>query len=286
MGGDLLNGKNNWWEAREFSFIRIPKVLFENDSYRALSASAKMLYGLLLDRMGLSALNGWADGNGEVFIYYTLSEAAEILRCGTDKVLKNLRELEGAGLIRRVRQGLCKPDRIYVLPFAADCDYSEVRKSENPKSGNGKNRTPDAEKSESNNTDIINNNIINNYPSIPGWDADEMEKLIKENIEYDILSQRIQGETLDEIVLLITDTLCGTSPTVRIGGSDLSREAVRSRLLMLNEEHIEYVLDCMKESSANVRNIRAYMLTALYNAPATMDSYYSARVLRDMPELK
>ncbi|MGN0486949.1 MAG: replication initiator protein A [Acutalibacteraceae bacterium] len=92
----------------------MPKVLF-TEKYRGLSAEAKLLYGLLLDRMQLSAINGWCDKNGEVFIFYTIAETSEKLGCGHDKATRLQRELEKYKLLRREHQGKGKPAKLYVL---------------------------------------------------------------------------------------------------------------------------------------------------------------------------
>ena len=110
-----------------FSFYRMPKVLFQYDRYKYLSAEAKVLYGLLLDRMDLSAKNGWIDNKGRVYIIFTIEEVMEKLNCGNKKAVQLLSELESkAKLIERQRQGLGKPNLIYVLNFI-DVDKSVER---------------------------------------------------------------------------------------------------------------------------------------------------------------
>lgn len=109
-----------------FTFYRVPKVLFTNERFWNISADAKMLYGILLDRMSLSAKNGWIDKNGRVYIIFTIDEAKMALNCAEQKAIKLLSELEKkAGLIERKRQGLGKPNLIYVKNFisAVDADY-------------------------------------------------------------------------------------------------------------------------------------------------------------------
>ena len=96
------------------AFFKMPKVLF-TDKYKSLSAEAKLLYGLMLDRMHLSAINGWCDINGEVFIFYTIAETSEVLGCGHDKATRLQRELEKQNLLRRKYQGKGKPAKLYVL---------------------------------------------------------------------------------------------------------------------------------------------------------------------------
>ena len=108
-------------ESNQFSFYRIPRQLVTGDRFKRLSTDAKLLYGLLLDRMSLSAKNGWYDEQGRVYIYYTLDEIQEDLNCGHDKATRMLVELDngknGFGLIERVRQGQGRPTKIYVKRF-------------------------------------------------------------------------------------------------------------------------------------------------------------------------
>lgn len=108
--------------------------------------------------------------------------------------------------------------------------------------------------------------------------------LILENIEYDVLSQNVQldKDRLDELVELMVDTVCSNREMIRIAGDDYPAEFVRSRFLKLNASHIEYVLDRMRENTTYVRNIKKYLLAALYNAPVTMDSYYTSLVSHDL----
>lgn len=97
------------------SFFKMPKVLF-SEKFKNLSAEAKLLYGLMLDRTKLSAVNNWCDKNGEVFIFFTIAETSETLGCGHDKATRMQRELVNHKMLRREYQGKGKPTRLYVLP--------------------------------------------------------------------------------------------------------------------------------------------------------------------------
>ena len=162
------------YESEQFAFYRVPKVLFTNPYFRELSSDAKILYGLMLDRMALSIRNQWIDEEDRVYIIFTLEQIMEYLNCGKDKGVKILAELDsekGIGLIERVKQGLGRPTRIYVKSFvirevleseqpAYDQDpagqnsrqfegeEAEVKNSEKPKSALRKNRSQDFWKSE------------------------------------------------------------------------------------------------------------------------------------------
>ena len=146
-------------ESSQFSFYRIPRQLVTGQQFKKISTDAKLLYGLLLDRMGLSARNGWYDDAGRVYIFYTLDEIQEDLNCGHEKAVKLLSELDtdkGCGLIERVKQGQGRPTKIYVKRFTTrrvpaetpapqetprlpkigsqEVGKSEVKSSDNPKS--------------------------------------------------------------------------------------------------------------------------------------------------------
>ena len=141
-------------QSELFTFYRVPKVLFTNERFWNISADAKMLYGILLDRMSLSAKNGWIDENGRVYIIFTIDEAKSALNCAEQKAIKLLSELEKkAGLIERKRQGLGKPNLIYVKNFISAVD-SQLLNCENHNSGTMKITTQELPKSQCNNTDI------------------------------------------------------------------------------------------------------------------------------------
>ena len=132
-------------DAEEYSFYRIPKPLILNPDYRSVPVEAKMLYGLMLDRMGLSVRNGWLDEQGRVFIYYTVDAVREDLCCGKEKACKLLADLERADLIERRRQGLTKPSITYVKRFH--------QRSENPTSGGRNGEPTEVGKAEPNKTE-------------------------------------------------------------------------------------------------------------------------------------
>ena len=119
------------YESEQFAFYRIPKVLFTDEYFRNLSSDAKVLYGLMLDRMALSIRNNWVDNEGKVYIIFTLEQVMEYMNCGKDKGVKILAELDtdkGIGLIERVKRGLGKPTIIYVKSFV----YRKEAEEETP----------------------------------------------------------------------------------------------------------------------------------------------------------
>ena len=276
-----------------FTFYRVPKVLFTNKRFWNISADAKMLYGILLDRMSLSAKNGWIDKNGRVYIIFTVEEAKMALNCAEQKAIKLLSELEKkAGLIERKRQGLGKPNLIYVKNFISAVD-SQLLNCENHNSGTMEITTQELPKSQCNNTDIKNtefNDTDSIFPSGNGGMMDENDRYqeyfdyFSDQLSMDLLKKDYpyDSEMLDNILELIVETVCTKRPLIRIGAEERPAEIVRSRFMKLNVEHIRYVMDCFKENTTKIRNIRQYMLTTIYNAPTTIDTYYDAFVRHDM----
>lgn len=267
-------------ESEQFTFYRVPKTLIMSVRYKNVSAEAKLLYGLMLDRMGLSQKNGWADDNGRTYIYFTVEEACESLGCGKDKILRLFFELESADLIERRRQGQGRPSVVYVRKVITDVEKTEVCNSGKPTSREPEIGIQEVAKSDTNDNKNIKTEFNEIYPSV----SQVTEDVIRAQIEYDIFIERepTKKAQLDEVVSLITDTLLSRAKTVRIGGADIDKHRVDERLLQLEFEHIEFVFDRMAETPTKIKNIRAYLLTALYNAPVTTDSYYTALVNHDM----
>lgn len=267
-------------DAEQFVFYRIPKALITGEEYRYISTDAKLLYGLLLDRVGLSVCNEWLDEQGRVYIYYTVESVREDLNCGKEKACKLFDELEKAKLIERKRQGQGNPSRIYVLQFNAEVGKPDFKRSENPTSKGSVIRSQEVGKSDPNNMENNKNKIINIYQSSA---REEIEEGFKEQLDYEVYCDEhpSRRSMMNTVISILADTEESNASTFRIGGMDVPRERVMERFRELSHVHIDYVIDCLEESKSDIRNIRAYLLTALYNAPATMDSYYDAKVRHD-----
>ena len=281
-------------EGEQFSFIRVPKIFFENEAYRSMSAEAKILYGFLLDRVSVSLKNGWKDDQNRIFIICTIEEIMGKLGCGNKKAVQILTELENKiGLIERKRQGLGKPNLIYVKNFIRTVDNSGQRhflKCQNDTSGSVRTTSLEMSESHGSNTNLSNTDMSKTENLIyPGTDSDGMaerrsyEDYFRRSLEYDILLQNnpYERETLEGILDLLVDTCCSHKAYIRIAGDNKSGEVVRSRFMKLDSSHIQYVLSCLKENTTDVRNIRQYLLAALYNAPTTISAYYQAKVNYD-----
>lgn len=282
-------------DEAQYSFVRVPKLLLQHEAYQRISSEAKLLYSLLLDRVSLSHKNGWKDKQNRIYIIYPIAEVMEEMNCGKNKAVQLLDELEQkAGLIERKRQGLGKPNLIYVKSFFRTVDNFGERhflKFENQTSG-GLNIKPQ-EVSESNPTNTDNKKTDINQTDLsflPGRESKrndayaQYEAYFREELEIPILIQgnRSEKETLEGILDLLAETCSSKRKTIRIAGDDKPLEIVKGRLMKLNSLHIQYVLDCLKENTTYVRDMKQYLLTTLFNAPVTIDSYYQARVNHDM----
>ena len=319
---DFYYGK----QADQFNFYRIPKLLFTDNRFSKVSIEAKVLYGLMLDRMSLSLKNGWIDEENRVYIYFKLEDAMEYMGIGKDKGVKLFAELDsekGCGLIHKKKQGLGKPAIIYVMNFNSDmesenkddkevevqtsekpksavCGGAEVLASEKPNSGLLENRTMDFGETEANNTKNNNTEFSNIYPIYPNElnytengqadlnVIDEIDKrktyreIICENIDFDLLVSIYSKESVCGVVDIMLDAVCFTGDFIKINANSVPQTVVKSQLLKLNHTHIGYVLECLRNNTTKVKNIRSYILTALYNSLSTLEHYYVAEVNHDL----
>lgn len=273
-----------------FSYFRVPKILFRDIKFKDLSTDAKTLYGILLDRMGLSVKNGWLDEQGRVYIIFPVQEVMDALGYADNKATKLFRELEKFGLIERKRRGLGKPNLIYVKNFADP----RFRNREKNGSGAADSAQQETAKSRGNKTEW--NETEGSEPDPFSSDAEDepdertrLEAYFMQSLEVDLLLRACPDEedTIDQIVNLLVDTCSSKRRMLRVAGDDKPAEVVRSRFMKLNADHIRFVLKCLAESTAPVRNMKQYLLAALYNAPTTMQLYYlmpDETALRELSE--
>ena len=281
-------------QAEQFSFYRVPKILFTEDKFWNVSTDAKLLYGILLDRMNLSAANGWLDDEGRVYIIFTIDEIKSALGCAEKKSVKLLDELEKkCGLIERKRQGLGKPNLIYVKNFVTDAVERQFLNCQKDNSGIVENTIQDLSKGQGNNTDINNTEFSNTDPFFPsdscGKDVDGTDEFRRyyqyfyEQLYMDYLKKDFpyDHDTLDLILHLIVEVMCSNRKQIRIASDDKPTEIVRSTFMKLDSEHIRFVMDGFKENTTDVRNIKQYLLASIYNAPYTIGPHYDAKVRHD-----
>ena len=243
---------------------------------------------------------------------YTTRGLAKICKEGVDAIGGALRELEAAGYIvrhqMRDRQGRISDTEyvIYEQPQPKEPDTPQPDTA-SPDTENPYLDSPDTEKPAELNIEKSKTQKSNaqgaSTDSIPfretaaarpperkGRDAmsvEEMQEyrdLVLENIEYDHLCRAFATyrEDLDEIVELIVETVCARRKTTRIAGADFPHEVVRSRFLKLDSSHIEFVMECLHNNTTEIRNMKQYLLTVLFNAPTTMNNHYTAQVNHDM----
>lgn len=242
---------------------------------------------------------------------YTTKGLAHICKDGVDSICAGVRELEEQGYVIRERvrnpNGQLGAIEYTILEQPRPPEPKQEKpERENPVQANPGLDSPVLEEPEQGNpaqlntnqpkTDLssteISNPIQSNPPTPAGarMGTDRMgarecyREVILDNIEYSYLVQdsHIDREQLDEIVDLIVDTVCSARKVIRIAGDDYPAEVVKSRFMKLDSSHVQYVMDCMKDNTTYVRNIKKYLLAALYNAPTTINSYYSSLVQHDM----
>lgn len=249
---------------------------------------------------------------------YTLQGLAQINKESIDAIREAVRELERAGYIKRSRERDergCLRGTVYTIyeqphaeptpekPMQAlptldnpilekpmlDKPTLDKPTLENPMQLITKGRNKEKQNTDQSITDSIP--FPSGFPETPVQKRTEAKEsferyrnLILENIDYDVLASdpHVDRELLDEIVDLVQETVCSTRSRIRVAGNDYPTEVVRSKLLKLNGEHIRFVMDCLKQNTTRIRNIRQYLLTVLFNAPSTMNSYYTALVAHDM----
>lgn len=333
-------------EGEQFAFFRIPKILITDSRYKDLSIAAKMLYGLMLERMSLSRKNKWLDEENRVYIIYSIEKVAEDLNCSPPTAVKAMAELDsikGIGLIERKKRGQGNPDIIYVKNFTSlpeleekndidelkgETDVNRNSKSLNSKNDNStenglSNEDENSFNSKSLNSKELKSSVLNskdcssgdkevesqeiqnvegNYINInntkynnpinlsaekPMDGTDEVTaymNLIKENIDYDIMmsdTHWLDRDMFDELYEMIVDVVCVPREFIRIAGENYPYTLVKSRFLKLNASHLQYVIGCIKNNTTKVSNIKAYLITSLYNAPNTIGHYYTSAVNHD-----
>lgn len=242
---------------------------------------------------------------------YTTRGLAAICKEGVDAIGSTLRELEANGYLIRTQLRDAKgriSDTEYIiyeqphtpLPCTTPPDTEkpdmDTPDTEPPYPKKPAQLNIDIRNKEKLKTDSFTTDISNPYPSNPpapygtpfaatGWDEigyEEARETVMENLEYDILQERYSKERLDEIVDLLTETICSRKQTTVIAGDEYPTALVRDKLLKITPSHIEYIFDCLDRNTTYVRNIKKYILAALFNAPSTIDSYYSALVNHDL----
>lgn len=277
-------------DAEQFTFYRIPKKLMTEGRYKSVSVEAKFLYGLMLDRMGLSAKNNWVDEQNHVYIYFTIEDAVSQLCVSKNKALKLMSELVCAGLIEKKRQGLGKPDMIYVLDFNAvgveNSDNSsevELQQSQNTNPQNIKNGNSglsenelqevcfsNSNNTEKNNTEKNDNKYIDTE-SVKDVDDDEAslymsKQEIRKRIEYDELIEEYDKKLVDMAVDAMYAVITSKDIVIMVNGRRMYTQLAAIHLKMIRYAHICHVLDNILRNNSQIRDMKAYLTAALINS--------------------
>lgn len=296
-------------EADKYTYYKIPKVLFTNKFFNVISTEAKVLYGLMLERVGLSIKNGWFDDQKRAYIFFSVEETMAFLNCKKNKAIKIIAELDaenGVGLIEKKRQGQGKPTKIYVKNFFIPVDnsiqdgsevgktnFKKVKKSTSKGLKSqplevGKTNPNNNESNKTNYSDTDSNLFYsegkeNNRTDV-SLEAIRYSQRIKSNIGYEQLIEHHPHDRgiIDELYKLILDTMLSKNDEIVVGQNCHSLEFVKSRFLELDYSHMEYVLDCLKKNTTKVKYPRKYMLATLFNATETRDIHYLLDVNYDM----
>ena len=239
---------------------------------------------------------------------YTIGGLTVVCMEGRDAIREAVKELERQGYVVRTRvrdeQGRLRNAEytIYEVPHSAQ----DKPASENPEQGKAVQEKSIQEDSVQENPRQLNTNQTSTYPPktykpsthaenpnpsnpnpsirVQRETMEELRETIRENIGYDCLANEFNRQRLDEIVELIVETLSTSGETITISGEAYPAALVRQRFMQINSLHIEYIFSCLEKSGSDIRNIKRYLLTTLFNAPATMNSHYDAMVRHDMQE--
>lgn len=308
-------------EAEQFTFYRIPKVLVTSPQFKRVSDSAKLLYGLMLDRMGLSIKNGWVDAENRAYIFFTTKDVMEQMCCGTEKATKILAELDsekGIGLIERKKQGQGKPAIVYLKKFIITEYKSRVSEIENQDFGKSKSRTfgnrnSRVSESESadfreskcnnnkyNNTDMNNTDLSNINPSYQstavtvteGCEQENPERwidrynssvnLIKKNIGYETLCLSYDKTIVMNCVHIMAELLTVDAEYYTIEGKKYPGKLIQLRMQNVDFAAMDSFLLHFERRRGRIHNMKAYLITSLFNAPSTAASQLQNTVAYEM----
>ncbi len=310
----------------DIQYFKLHSTLFSCPKLRKLSTEAKVLYSMMRSRWFLSAKNGWKDEERVYIIFTVeeITRQLNCGSAKAIRILNELDTKKGIGLIERVNRGLGKPSKIFVKDFdGKDITNSDsVYKNDNPEAEpDSKTKTADCQNDNSvvskneiqefsneksnnkENNNIYKNNIdiSQSYHRVNGKDKNENKsesttdmtekrimycEILKSNINFNALKKQCGEIWLNQIVELMLGVVCSAKESITIGGEEHSMEVVKERFWSLDETHIEYVYHKINQVQSDVKNMRAYLLTALYRSVETADSWMRAKVRNELKNLK
>lgn len=279
-----------WYVEAKLPYKQAPIFILKDPYRELLNDSSILLYIYLYNLSQLSYENSqegkyWVNRSGEVFVHCTLEKVQQFLKCGHDKAAKLLKELENAGLIKKVSRGNGRPAEIILLPPKLVIEESAPAASEKPKLEHRENRDSSSGKADTNHTDkTIADKISANHPPQNTRAREEVEEEIKEKISYEVLVGELPNDrgTLEVILEAMVNTICSKDPFVKIGNQKYDREKVRERFYAIDDMDIRYVIDKIRDMDQPIRHLAGFCVAKLYNAKNESDSYYESKYRRDL----
>ncbi len=276
------------YNSDQFAFYRVPKRLFTDADLKTMTNSSKILYGLLLDRVDLSTRNKWIDEANRVYIIYPREEICDQMGCAPKTATKLVVELEDRGLVERKIQGLGKPAVLYVKNFASRGQRLPVQRGKTYPSGGVNSALPEGYFLPGNNTEYKDTDWSDTDLILSGEkemrERKQLESYLREKLGYPDLVKEFprDRETIDGIMTLVLDCCCSSQDYITVSGDRKPVGVIRSQMMKLTPDHIRYVLGGIKGVKSDIRNMKQYLISSLYNAPITIDPHYTAMVNHDM----
>ena len=281
-------------EGEHFRFYQIPALLLEEEEYRGISDTAKILYGVLLSRLALSRKNSWIEKDtGRLYITYNLKQLVEKLGRSDRTISKAMKQLSEVGLIEKKKRGQGKPDIIYVMNFTAV--YKEGAKEIVPEEQMEQDSHVDKMQGNTREETITETSITRKEDQRGDSRSEEItilekrharefyRKKIRHQLEYEILMQRHKTDKniIDAMIEIMANVYISDRDTYKISGEEIPVNEVQNRIKTLNVQHIEYIIECLNRNTREIRKPDNYLLASLYNAPLTIGLYYKAQVQHD-----
>lgn len=254
-----------------YSYFRYPRVLMTDPELITLSAGAKVLISLIMDRMLSSARNAdkFTHTDGRLYVIFTVSEISRELSCSSPKAVAIVNELVSRGYIDKVRCGQGKPNRIMLKNYFLEFFNRYYLKSDEFISEDSDFSTPDVKEFSPNHNNINNNNTNQNNIN-HSYSYNELIERIEDQIEVDCFAPE-DKDILNSIVFLMADILSSVSGKMKICGATIDVALIQKRFEMLNSDHIDYVISSIKNCKNKVHNIHSYLLSLLYTAPTLVE---------------
>lgn len=254
----------------EYRFYQVPTNLLECKKFKKMSPASKLLYAILRSRQNLSIKNKWIDKDNFIYSIYKVEDLAELMGSAESSIIRWKKELREHFLIEEVQVGMTKCNRIYVLDVNTTEDL-DVEKKMYEEENKDDYRELDGQISIE---DFNDNSICQSFKTNNIFEKEmiEYKNILRKNFDLDRIKDSYEKEEIEEIIDLILDTICFKNDNEKIKISDglIPAEIVKKRLLNLKKCHLDYTLSCIRKAP-KINNLRAYLLTSLYNSYSTFN---------------